>query len=181
MKNLSFVLRLSLTLLAITSVVALVLAGVNGITAPLIQAHQQQKIQQAMEQVLPGAENLQELSFEDATNTVEKLWKGDIGYVVQVAPNGFGGAFVMMVGVNNDGTVAGISVVSHSETKGLGSVMAENTAVGQAFRDQFVGLDGELAADKDGGQIDAITGATISTRAVVSGVNAALQCIKNLG
>ena len=181
MKNLSFVIRLSVTLLVITSVVALALAGVNSITAPLIQKHQQQKIQQAMEQVLPGAENLQEMTFTDDTNLVQKLWKSDIGYVAQVAPAGFGGQIVMMVGVDLDGAITGISVVSHKETKGLGSVMAENTAVGQAFRDQFVGQSGSLGVDKDGGEIDAITGATISTRAVVNGVNAVLACIANLG
>ena len=177
----TYVLRLSLTLLLITAFVAAALAGVNSITAPLIEAHKAEKMQQAMEEVLPGATGLAEVSFSDATGTVNKVYASASGYVVDVAPAGFGGAISMMVGILPDGSVKGISIVSHTETAGLGSVAAAKTAAGEAFRSQFVGASGSVAVDKDGGTIDSITSATITSRAVAAGVNAALECVKGLG
>lgn len=176
-----YVLRLSLTLLVITAVVAAALAGVNAITEPLIRAHQEAKTQAAMEAVLPGAQDLREVAFEDATGIVSAVYASDAGYVVETAPSGFGGTISMMVGIHPDGTVSGISIVFHSETAGLGSVAAAKTSAGEAFRGQFAGLSGTLAVDKDGGGIDAITSATITSRAVTAGVNAALECVRNLG
>jgi electron transport complex protein RnfG len=177
----TYVLRLVVTLFLITAFVAAALAGVNAIADPLIQAHKAEKMQKAMEEVLPGAKDLASVDFTDATGMVNTVYASADGFVVEVAPSGFGGAISMMVGILPDGTVKGISVVSHTETAGLGSVAAAKTAVGEAFRGQFAGLSGELAVDKDGGDIDSITSATITSRAVVSGVNAALECVKNLG
>ena len=75
----------------------------------------------------------------------------------------------MVVGVGTDGTVTGVSISSMSETSGLGA-----NASKESFRSQFVGKSGVLAVSKDGGEIDALTGATITSRAVTSGVNTAL-------
>ena len=96
---------------------------------------------------------------------------------MQVAPGGFDGAVTMMVGVS-EGKVTGISVISHTETPGLGAVAAAQNAKGEAFRSQFVGQEGTLSI---GDQIDAMTGATITSNAVVTGVNAALDYVANLG
>ena len=93
----------------------------------------------------------------------------DKGYVVEVTPSGFGGTIDMVVGVGTDGTVTGVSIISMSETSGLGA-----NASKESFRSQFVGKSGVLAVSKDGGEIDALTGATITSRAVTSGVNTAL-------
>ena len=178
----SYVLRISLTLLVITAFVALALAGVNSITAQRIAKINEQKIQQAISKVLPGAEVYGEMeTFADATGFVMAVHEADMGYAVEVAPTGFGGTITMMVGVTNEGKVCGISVVSHTETAGLGSVAAANTSAGETFRGQFVGASGTLAVDKDGGDVDSITSATITSRAVVAGVNAALECVANLG
>ena len=87
----------------------------------------------------------------------------------------------MMVGVDNEGKVLGISIVSHTETAGLGAVAAATTSAGEAFRGQFVDQSGSVAVTKDGGTLDAITGATITSRAVCVGVNAALDCVAGLG
>ena len=70
----TYVLRLSLTLLLITAVVAAALAGVNAVAEPLIQAHKAEKMQKAMEEVLPGAAGLAEVAFTDATGTVNKVY-----------------------------------------------------------------------------------------------------------
>ena len=74
--------------------------------------------------------------------------------------------------------MTGISVISHTETPGLGAVAAAQNAKGEAFRGQFVGQKGTLAV---GEQIDAMSGATITSNAVVAGVNAALSYVANLG
>ena len=176
-----YVLRLSLTLLAITAAVAVALAGVNGVTAERIAQIKQEKMQQAMAEVLPGAQDLASVAFTDTTGTVENVYASADGYVVEVAPAGFGGAITMMVGIKADETVNGISIVSHTETAGLGSVAAADTSAGEAFRGQFVGASGSLAVDKDGGTVDSITSATITSRAVTAGVNAALACVAALG
>ena len=175
-----FVIRLTVTLLLITSVVAALLAAVDGITAPKIAALKEQKTQQAIEAVLPGGGSELD-SFSDATGLVSTVYKGENGYAVQVAPIGFNGAVTMMVGVGNDGTVLGISVVSQSETAGLGAICAATTSAGEAFRGQFAGLSGSVSVTKDGGQVDAISSATITSRAVCTGVNAALSCVAAMG
>ena len=87
----------------------------------------------------------------------------------------------MMVGVDFDGNVLGISIIKHTETAGLGAVAAATTSAGEAFRGDFVGQSGSVAVTKDGGQIEAITGATITSRAVCAGVNAALDCVAGMG
>lgn len=174
-----YVLRLALTLLVITAVVAVALAGVNSITQPKIEAFNAQKLQSAIEDVLPGGGAA--IAFTDDTGLVSSVYQGESGYAVEVRPNGFGGAITMMVGVGTDGKVLGISVVSQAETAGLGAVCAAATSAGEAFRGQFAGQSGSVAVTKDGGEIDAITGATITSRAVTVGVNAALDCVAKLG
>lgn len=174
-----YVLRLALTLLLITSLVAIALAGVNAITAPKIAALNAQKTQEAIEAVLPGGGG--EVAFTDDTGLVTTVYQGDAGYAVQVVPSGFNGGITMMVGIDQSGTVLGISIISNTETAGLGAVSAANTSAGEAFRGQFVGTSGSVAVSKDGGQLDAITGATITSRAVCTGVNAALACVANMG
>ena len=176
-----FVLRLALTLLIITSVVAVCLAGVNKITAPAIEQLNAQKTQQAIEAVLPGGYDEQITEYADETGLVSKVYAGANGYAFEVLPSGFDNTITMMVGVDTEGKVLGISVVSHTETAGLGAVAAATTSAGEAFRGQFVGMSGSVSVTKDGGALDAITGATITSRAVCSGVNAALACAANLG
>ena len=174
-----YILRLALTLLLITAAVAAALAGINSITAPKILANKEAKIQEAIQTVLPGGG--EEAEFTDATGMVTAVWASDTGYAVQVAPAGFGGAITMMVGIDRNGQILGVSVVSQTETAGLGAIVGADTVAGQEFRDQFIGLSGQLAVDKDGGQIDSVTGATITSRAVTKGINAALECVANMG
>ena len=174
-----FVLRLALTLLAITAVVAVALAGVNMITAPAIVELNAKNTQAAIETVLPGGG--EEVTDFPAVDLVSKVYASETGYAVQVTPSGFDNTITMMVGVDKAGNVLGIDVISHTETAGLGAVAAASTSAGVAFRDQFVGTSGSVSVSKDGGQIDAITGATITSRAVCDGVNAALDFVASLG
>ena len=134
-----YVLRLALTLLAITAVVAVILAAVNSVTAPRIAAQNEQKTQNAIEAVLPGG-GQEVKEFTDDTGLVTAAYKGVGGCAIQVTPNGFNGTVTMMVGVDNDGKVTGISIISHTETAGLGAKTKD-----AAFTDRFRGLDSKAA------------------------------------
>ena len=179
--NVLYILRLALTLLAITAVVAAALAGVNSITKPVIDQLTAEKTQQAIQTVLPGGYDSEVTDYTDATGLVSKVYAGSSGYAFEVTPGGFDNVITMMVGVDNEGKVLGISIVSHTETAGLGAVAAAATPAGESFRGQFVGQSGSVSVTKDGGQLDSITGATITSRAVCDGVNAALACAATLG
>ena len=176
-----YVLRLAGTLFLIAAVVAMVLAGVNAVTAPAIAELNAAKTQEAISAVLPGGFDTEITDFADASGIVSKIYQGANGYAVEVGPGGFDNTITMMVGIDNEGKVLGISIVSHTETAGLGAVAAAGTPAGIAFRDQFVGASGSVSVTKDGGTMDAITGATITSRAICVGVNAALDAVAGLG
>ena len=173
-----YVLRLAVTLLIIAGVMAAALAGVNSITKPKIEQLTYEKTQAAVSAVLEGGGD--EVEFP-AMDMVSKVYQGANGYAVEVTPSGFDNTITMMVGVDNDSNVTGISIISHTETAGLGAVAAATTAAGEAFRAQFVGLNGTVGVTKDGGQVEAITSATITSRAVCDGVNAALAVVAAMG
>ena len=175
-----YILRLALTLFIIAGVVAAALAGVNSITKPIIDQLNAEKTQKAIETVLPGGFDEELANFDNQGGLVSKVYKGANGYALEVLPSGFDNTITMMVGVNNEGKVLGISIVSHTETAGLGAVAAAQTSAGETFRGQFVGQSGAVAVSKDGGDLDAITGATITSRAICVGVNAALACVAGL-
>ena len=174
-----YILRLSITLLLITALVAAALAGINAITKEQIAANKDAKLQQAIAQVLPDDVGT---PISEAVNNgiVKNLYRTDSGYAVEVALAGFNAEITMMVGIV-DGKVTGIAIVSHTETAGLGAVAGAQTNAGQTFRDQFIGASDKLTVDKDGGGIDSLTGATITSRAITEGVNAALDYVSTLG
>lgn len=177
-----YVLRLALTLLIITGVVAAALAGINYITEPIIAAAKEAKTQEAVETVLEGGGQLLDpSSYTDASGIVAAVYAGENGYAVQVTPGGFGGEINMMVGVDKEGNVLGVSIISHAETPSLGAIAGAENQAGKSFRDSFVGLSGEVKVSKEGGQADTITSATITSKAVASGVNAALALVASLG
>ena len=99
--------------------------------------------------------------------TVSAVYDGEalLGYCVEVKTAGFGGDIELMIGYNTDGSIRGVNVVSHSETPGLGSKSAD-----AAHLDQYKGTSGALTADED---IDMIAGASVTSKAVLAGVNLA--------
>ena len=177
----AYVLRLAGTLFLIAAVVALALAGVNAVTAPIIEELNAAKTQEAISAVLPGGFDNELTDFADESGIVSKVYQGANGYAVEVGPGGFDNTITMMVGIDNEGKVLGISIINHTETAGLGAVAAAGTPAGIAFRDQFEGASGAVSVTKDGGTMDAITGATITSRAICVGVNAALDVVAGLG
>lgn len=175
-KSASSTSSLILVLFVICAICALLLGLVNMITVDPIAASTKAKTEAAMQAVLQ-ADQYDEVTYTGGDSIVTAVYQaGDAGWVVQVAPSGFGGAISMVVGVNSDGTVSGVSIIKMSETSGLGA-----NATKESFRSQYVGLSGTLAVTKDGGTIDALTGATITSRAVTKGVNSALEAVKTLG
>lgn len=130
-----------------------------------------------MNEVLP-ADSYEELAYTGDDGTVDAVYKaGDAGYVVQVTPaTSFSGTLSVMVGVDANGACTGISIVATNETSGLGS-----NASKPAFKDQFVGATGTVTVTKDGGTINAITGATITSRGVCEAVTSALAAAASMG
>ncbi len=170
---------------AITLVCALCLGFVNQLTAPQIELNAIATRDTAMAALIPGASfDELEVGAYDGTVPITGVYKAtvdgaDAGYCVQVEPSGFAGGVTCIVGINADGTVAGMKVTSHAETPGLGAKAATDSA----WIGQFVGMaaDGSLAVTKDGGAVDSITGATITSRAVTNGINAAATYVAALG
>ena len=176
-----YILRLTVTLLIISAVMAAALAAVNSVTEPIIAQLTAEKTQKAIEAVLPGGGEAVDVPAVDVGVPVNKVYRGENGYAVEVAPSGFDNTITMMVGIDNEGNVLGIDIISHTETAGLGAVAAATTSAGEAFRSQFAGKSGSVTVSKDGGEIDALTGATITSRAVCDGINAALAIVANMG
>lgn len=170
----AYVFRLTLTLFLITTIVAGLLGLVNYVTADTIAEQIAQKAENAMRQVLE-ADSYEPLDIPEESAVTAAYRAGDRGYVVRVAPNGFGGAIDMMVGVDVSGAVTGVAIVSQSETASLGA-----NCTREDFRAQFTGKTGTLSVSKDGGEIEALTGATVTSRAVTEGVNTALEFVQEV-
>lgn len=188
----AYTLELTAKLLCTCLVVAGLLALVNLITAPRIAELNWAKTVAAMRAVVADPENAE---FSDALELSDDLSAAasgagaqlsavypvseggaDAGYAVTVVASGSQGNIEMMVGVDTAGVVTGVSVVTNSETPGIGSKVMGNepTANGVGVLDQFTGKSAADSPLAVGSNVDAITGATVSTRGVAAGVNAAL-------
>lgn len=191
-----YILKLSITLLVICLVVALALGFVNGITADKIAALQEQAKQESLQAVFPDATfNEVEIGDEQlavATEYgVELMYIYEVadgsGYAIEVGPSGFSGTIDMIVGINADGSVAGISVISNTETAGIGTNVCSDkpNRNGVGVLSQFIGLtataDNPFTVNSGSNQVDAISGATVTTRAIATGVNAASVIYGTLG
>ena len=186
------ILMLVVVLGLITFVCALLLGVINGITKDKIEQNAIETRNAAMSVILPEADSFADVEVSaDWTAPADKnqpvisgVYEAQaggqtIGYCVEVNPEGFGGALTLIVGINADGTVAGAQVTAHGETPGLGAkAQSDANWIGQ-----YAGqpADGSLAVTKDGGTINSITGATITSRAVTLGVNTAANCVASLG
>ena len=176
------ILKLALVLLAVSAVVAGVLGVINELTYPVIDAQKQAKTAEAFASILQ-AERYDEIEFENpdfpTVLTVHKA--GDAGYVVTSKFSGAQGNITMAVGVDNDFKCTGISIIEHAETSGLGANAASTGDVGVNFREQFVGQDESIALSNNGGSIDALTGATITSRAITEAVATSIWAVESLG
>ena len=176
------ILKLALVLLAVSAVVAGVLGVINELTYPVIDAQKQAKTAEAFASVLK-ADRFDEIEFSNPDfPTVLTVHKAEgVGYVVTSKFSGAQGNITMAVGVDNDYKCTGISVIEHAETSGLGANAASTGEVGVKFREQFVGQDESIALANAGGSIDALTGATITSRAITEAVATSIRAVKSLG
>lgn len=168
------IVRLGIVLLVMAAAVALVLGLVNLLTAGRIADIQADTMQAAMQEVLPAA-GYTEVADLSGSEAVDAIYAADSGWVVQCTVSGSQGNITLIVGVDKTYTCTGISVTDHSETAGLGAIAGQAGEKGEAFRSQFVGQSGTVAVTKNGGSIDAIAGATITSSAVCNAVTIALQ------
>lgn len=170
-------------------VICIVAGGVLGIvfnaTKDPIAAAENAKRTAAIKNVLPEFKTLKTVNvksaMEDAEIPFHLAYDADnnfIGAAVETFTNkGFSGNISLMVGILADGTIKNISVLQHAETPGLGSKMEEETFKGQ-FNDKNP-ASFNFSVKKDGGDVDAITAATISSRAFCDAVNRALSTFEN--
>lgn len=183
----------TLILTAITLIAGICLGLVYEVTKePIAQAQENTK-KEAWQQVFPEADlaDFEQVEVDQAAadqaiadlgvnaTVDEACVVGDMGYVVTTTDkDGFGGSIQITVGITTDGTVNGVSILSISETAGLGMRATE-----PEFYEQYVGKQAErFVVSKDGGDgepIDALSGATITSRAVTGAVNTALGYYQN--
>lgn len=166
-----------LTLIA--AVAALLLGATNGVTSPIIQEGAIAQAEATRTSLFASADSFSPMDLPEGSkldNCYEAISGGNVvGHVAQITVNGFGGPIEIMVGMDEAGMITGLSVggANFAETAGLGARAKE-----PKFTDQFAGVTAPAELGKD---IDAITGATISSSAVVNGVNEIAAYIETLG
>ena len=175
-------LRLMIVLAVISAVAAGTLALVDSFTQPKIEAFKAQSEANAYQEVLPDAD-----TYTEASEVMEKITEkpefsfiqnikigtkegAEVGWVCKVASPGYSSNIVMLIGIKADGKISKVTVLDQAESPGLGTNVTdpgfiEQVAISQAKAGQ------ELKVTKDGGEVQAITGATISSRAVLKGIN----------
>ena len=191
-----FILKVAGTLTVIALVVAALLGVVNNVTKDKIAEQDAENTRIAMSAVAPeGSEFGDKMDVSDAVTAAASAQGGkivemypmtnggaDAGYVVKVSASGSQGTITMMVGVDANKAITGISVISHSETSGIGTKVVGNepNSAGEPVLDQFVGMSGSgsLVVGKN---VIAVSGATVSTKGVTMGANAALAAVEALG
>ncbi len=216
------------TLLAFCAVSALLLAGTDQITAPIIEQRNEKANNEARVQVLPEAKDFKEVDnssyksagvdtisevFEGANGsdeigqvlpeakefkevesssykssgaaTISEVFEGSngsdqVGYTIKSKPSGYGGEIEITIGISKDGKITGVNIGNNTETPGLGAKAAD-----PAFNGQYKGKEAkELEVIKSGSpgenEVKAISGATITSKAVTSGVNDAVKVFESL-
>jgi electron transport complex protein RnfG len=155
-----------LTLVVLISVVALTFT--DSITRERIETAEEEEVREMLGEIFQAMDSF----TYDEDEELYSVLKGDetIGYAFKATGKGYGGDISILVGIGDNFAVAGIELLAHQETPGLGAKIVE-----PSFQEQFVGLTvDEIALSRNGGKVDAITGATISSSAVVDTVRGTL-------
>ena len=148
-------------------VASALLAGTNGLTAPIIQANTERTANANRTELLPEADTFTKV--ECTVEGVTEAYKADngAGYVITAASKGYGGDVPVMVAFNSEGTITAVKFLDNDETPGLGQKVKN-----EDFSGQFAGREAQEMTLED---IDAISGATMSSRAAVNGINSAIE------
>ena len=171
------IVRLALILFLVSAIVSGVLGFVNMLTKDRIKEQEEAARAAAYNAVL-ASDTYTDVTYDkEAFPTVDALVQaGDSGWVVELTFSGAQSSITAAFGVAPDYSITGASVISHAETSGLGAKITESE-----FLDSFVGQTEGMAVTKDGGTVDAITAATISSRAMANAANTAIAVCKSLG
>lgn len=186
------IIKLGVILLVIAAIAAALLAVVNNATIDLIAAAQEKSNNEALKEVLSQSESFIQLDREkldeilsENKNVIDIYIGNDktgeiVGYAIKTVSSGYGGELEVMTGISVDGEITGMKVVSHSETPGLGA-----NATTPQFQNQFVGksVTSKIAVSKSApkdNEIQAIAGATITSKSVSDAVNEAIDVFNGL-
>ena len=181
------IIKLALVLFAVSAIMALALGLVNELTKGTIAMRAAETTKKAYASVTAElqADDYPEVKSEYKNdNTITKLCTAtasgqQVGYVAETTFSGAQGMITMVVGLDNDYNCTGVYVTKHSETSGLGAKAADTNE--GAWRENLVGQGDGMKLAKDGGDITAISGATITSRAVVTEVQTVINAAKSLG
>ncbi len=154
-------------LVGICATAGLLLGFVNNLTLPVILENREARQRIIYEQLMPEATNFVAQTIEVEGVTASLVVEEDLGYIVVSQAKGYSGQVPVAVGFSPEGTIISVIPLDNTETPGLGD---KNQLF--AFTDQFAGIESDEVTFED---VDAITGATISSKAVLDAVNQAIQ------
>ena len=161
---------IAIPLIIICIISGVALTATYGLTEERIEAVEQQKINESLSTIFPSASFTETDDYYIATVSGE-----EIGYAFIAEGRGYSGTIKTMVGMYKNGTISGVNIIRQSETPGLGTRIAEPD-----FTNQFSSKRiGDVRLRGDGGVIDAITGATISSRAITDIVRERAEVVMN--
>lgn len=179
--NLKDILIPTVALFAICLVATALLAFTNSATEAKIKANAVETENASRMIVLPSGVSYSEVTALEngVTYCVGTDNSGsEVGYVFTSGAKGYGGTVSVMVGFDLEGNITGVEILSHSETPGLGA-----NATKQEYKDRYIGKNGTLVVDKtsnEGQNVQAITAATITSKAVVAAVNLASEAFAEI-
>lgn len=159
-----------ITPIAVIAAAALILFGSGMALSGIAAQNSEAECEEMLETLLPGSESFEWEDYDGEDESIEAVYKGDNGFVIQTASYGYAGNIRVMVGVSNEGSVTGLVVRDLSETWGLGA----NALTDVGFLAQFLGTSGDAEI---GVNMDAMTGATVSSKAVARAVNSAVAYV----
>lgn len=160
-------LKLGLTLMIVTIVAGAALALTNHFTAEQIEYQKQLVVKESLGKVIEADSFDEKEEYYDAYDKDKNF----IGRVLKIKASGYSSVIEALVGVDSSNNILGVDILSQEETPGLGAKVEE-----ESFLKQFIGkTEKDLKLKKDGGTIDAITGATISSRALTNGIRQKME------
>lgn len=180
-KDILSVLNITFRLFIVCTIIAVLVASVNFITKDRIAEHDFAKITAALDSVFNSSDGSSVPEYKEAeielsgsvTGLYEVIADGETtGYGILCEPTGFKDVIQMLVAFDNNNSIIAVRVISLSETPGFGDRVKNEPQ----FTEQFVGKQNSIVLGTDG--VNALTGATVSSKAVARGVNDAISMIK---
>lgn len=159
--------RKFLTLVITIVLAAALLLGLYNGLAGIRSANREKELQEKMLTLLPGSTSFAEEPYDGEDANIQFVYKSEAGFVVGTRTAGYAGDLTMLIGVNNDGAVTGLQVRSMEETAGLGA----EALTDWEFLSQFLNTQGDTEV---GTNVDAISGATVTSKAIARSVNSAV-------